>query len=287
MAAGTNIKTWFEDVWHDGNPPVMRAADHGLWLGTLVFDGARAHLGQVPDLDRHCERVNQSAKALGLSPTMTTDSMVELTRTGLEQYDKNASVYVRPMYWSTGHSGSVINPDPASTVFCLCLEEIPMPPADASVSLTVSSFVRPLLSMATVNAKAACLYPNNARMIREAIEKGYDNALALDALGNVAETATANIFMVKDGVVKTPAPNGTFLNGITRQRIMGLLSDDGADVLETTLTVDDFRQADEVFMTGNITKVTPVNKVEDIEYRQHPMATRARNLYWKWAGFGQ
>jgi branched-chain amino acid aminotransferase len=140
-----------------------------------------------------------------------------------------------------------------------------------------------MVSMAPVNAKAACLYPNNGRMIREAQARGYNNALVADALGNVAETGTANIFMVKDEVIYTPIPNGTFLNGITRQRVIGLLREAGREVIETTLSFEDFEGADEVFMSGNISKITPVVKFEDVEYPIGSVSKLARDLYWKWA----
>jgi branched-chain amino acid aminotransferase len=68
VAVGTNIKTYFEGAWHDGNVPIMRAADHGAWLGTTVFDGARFVDGIAPDLMAHCERVVASARALMLQP---------------------------------------------------------------------------------------------------------------------------------------------------------------------------------------------------------------------------
>jgi len=84
-----------------------------------------------------------------------------------------------------------------------------------------------------VDAKAGCLYPNNARALFEAHSRGFDNAIVCDLLGNVAELATANIFIAKDGVVFTPAPNGTFLNGITRQRVIKLLREVGVRVIET------------------------------------------------------
>ena len=76
-----------------------------------------------------------------------------------------------------------------------------------------------------VDAKAGCLYPNNARALFEAQARGFDNAIVCDMLGNVAETATSNVFMAKQGVVYTPMANGTFLAGITRQRVIGLLRD--------------------------------------------------------------
>lgn len=161
-----------------------------------------------------------------------------------------------------------------------------MAPPTASQTVTTTQFTRPTLASALVNAKAACLYPNNARMLREAQSKGFNNVLALDPLGNVAETATANVFMAKDGKVMTPVPNGTFLNGITRQRILGLLREAGYDVQERTLGLDDFREADEIFMTGNISKVTPVTRFDDVEYGPGKVAPHARELYWNWAAKG-
>ena len=283
MATGDIIHTWFEGHWHEGNPPVMRAADHAIWLGTLVFDGARSFNRAAPDLKAHCERVNNSALALGLKPTHTADELVTLTKEGLNRFNIDAAVYIRPMYWSTEGTPSVVLADADSTVFCLCLEQVPMPSPDATQRLTTTRFVRPMLTMATVNAKAACLYPNNGRMLREAIERGFTNALVADPLGNVAETATSNIFMVRDGAALTPAPNGTFLNGITRQRIIQLLTDDGLEVIETTLTFNDFHTADEVFMTGNLSKVTPVTQFDSTHYQTGLVAQRARELYWRWA----
>jgi len=159
-----------------------------------------------------------------------------------------------------------------------------MPSIEATASLTTTSFHRPTLDVATVNAKAACLYPNNARMIREAISKGFSNALVTDALGNVAESATSNVFMVRDGEVFTPVPNGTFLAGITRSRIMTLLRNDGLKVHESVLTLDDFASADEVFLTGNLAKVTPVTHFDSTQYaKTGDVANRARELYWDWA----
>ena len=283
MAIGEVIWTYFKGTWHQGDLPVMNAADHGTWLGSLVFDGARSFEGVVPDLEPHCARVNASASVMGMNPTVTPEDMVALVKEGLSKFADDAAVYIRPMYWSTEGIAGVIVPDPDSTAFCLCLEQLTMAPPTATQTLCRTQFVRPMMTMATVNAKAACLYPNNGRMIREAQARGYNNAIVADALGNVAESATANIFMVKDGVVKTPVPNGTFLNGITRQRVIKLLREAGRAVEETTLSFADFDAADEVFLSGNISKITPIVKVEEREYPIGPVAVLARELYWKWA----
>ncbi len=283
MATGKNIRTFFEGRWHDGDLPIMRAADHGSWLGTTVFDGARWFEGIAPDLDRHCARVNRSAEALMITPTVSTDDMVAIALDGLRAYSKDAAVYIRPMYWALEGGDLGVVPKPGATGFALCLEEIPMAPATATSTLTTTRFRRPVLESAVTNAKAGCLYPNNARMLAEARSKGYGNALVADALGNVAETATANVFMVKDGELFTPIANGTFLAGITRSRHISNLRADGMTVHETVLSFDDFRKADEVFLSGNMTKVTPVTEFDGTHYQIGPVTKRVRELYWDWA----
>ena len=283
MATGTNIRTYYNGTWHDGDVPVMRAADHGSWLGTTVFDGARYFDGIAPDLQAHCARVNRSAEALMITPTVSVEDMVAIVWDGLALYPKDAAVYIRPMYWALDGDFLGIVPKPQATGFAICLEEIPMAAPGAATTLTTTRFRRPVLEDAVVNAKAGCLYPNNARMLAEARSKGFGNALVADALGNVAETATANVFMVRDGEVFTPVANGTFLSGITRARHIDNLQADGVKVHETVLTFDDFRAADEVFLSGNMMKVTPVTVFDDTNYQVGPMTRRVRDLYWDWA----
>lgn len=283
MSIGTQIRTYFNGAWHDENLPVMRAADHGSWLGTTVFDGARFANGLTPDLDKHCARTNRSAQALGLTPTVSDDDMVQIVREGLRAYDAQTAVYIRPMYWGIHGGPSGVEIDPSETGFAICLEAVPMAPDDACATLTTTRFRRPVLETALCNAKAGSLYPNNARMLTEARSKGFSNALVADAMGNVAETATANVFMVRDGVVMTPIANGTFLSGITRARHIENLRQDGTEVVETVLSFDDFRNADEVFLSGNMSKVTPVSAFDDRSYPIGPVARRLREMYWDWA----
>ena len=283
MAFGTTIRTWFEGAWHDGDVPVMRAADHGMWQGSSVFDGARRFEGVAPGLDRHCARVNRSAEAMMLRPTVTPEAMVELVREGLEGFAPGEAVYIRPMYWGIHGSKLGLVPSSEETGFAVCLEAVPMPAPEATTTLTTTRFRRPVLEDAVCDAKAGCLYPNNARMLAEARAKGYGNALVADALGNVAESATANVFIVKGGEVWTPIPNGTFLAGITRARHIANLRADGVRVHEAVLSFEDVRAADEVFLSGNMMKVTPVTEFDGTHYQHGPLTRRARDLYWDWA----
>lgn len=283
MATGTNICTYFEGQWHDGNVPIIHAADHGAWLGTTVFDGARFAHGLAPDLMPHCERINRSAKALMLDPTHSAQEIFNVIWDGIRLYDAATPLYIRPMYWGIESGFSTLCPKENSTGFAICLEEIPLSKPDATVRLTTTQFRRPVLADNVTNAKAGCLYPNNARMLAEAKSKGYDNVLVADATGNVAESATANVFMVRDGVVKTPIGNGTFLSGITRARHITNLRAAGFDVRECVLGFDDIRTADEVFLSGNMSKVTPVTEFDGTSYQVGPVTRKALQLYWDWA----
>jgi branched-chain amino acid aminotransferase len=274
--------TFFEDEWHEGNVSIMGPRTHAAWLGSVVFDGARAFEGVAPDLDRHCARVNTSAVNFKLKPVVDTDVWLGLAREGIARFGARAELYIRPMYWAENGAGGGVLFDPETTNWCLCIYEAPMPQPTGN-AITLSPYRRPTAETAPVDAKAACLYPNNSRALMEAAARGFNNCLMLDMLGNVAEFGNSNVFMAKDGVVYTPVPNGTFLNGITRQRVINLLRADGVTVVETTLRYADFENADEIFSSGNFAKVAPVIRIDDRPLAPGRFYARARQLYWDFA----
>jgi branched-chain amino acid aminotransferase len=274
--------TFFDGSWREGNEPILGPRTHGAWLGSMVFDGARAFDGLTPDLDLHLRRVNRSAAYMLLDPVLTVDGWLELVEAGLRRFPRDAQLYIRPMYWAEVGMGGGVRFDPSSTNWCLTIYEAPMPEPRGG-AITLSPFRRPTPETAPVHAKASCHYANGARALIEAARQGYDNCLMLDMLGNVAEFANSNAFMVKDDIVFTPAPNGTFLDGITRQRVIGLLDGAGVRVVETTLTYDDFKRADEIFSTGNFQKVAPVTRIDERPLTPGPVYQKARTLYWEFA----
>ena len=282
MAVGKDIVTWVDGQWHKGNAPIIGAADHAAWLGSQVFDGARQFEGVRPDLDLHSARIIRSAHAMGMLPPVDADTVQGLMEEGCAMFAPDAALYLRPMMWSRESSPGIIDAVPDSTGFAICIEALDMP-APGAFSLTVSPFCRPRPDMALTEAKAGSLYANNARIMADARKRGYSNALSLDVDGHVAETASTNVFMVRDGVVLTPVPNGMFLNGITRQRVIALLRGAGVEVIETSLTLEDFALADEIFVTGNIAKVMPVTRYQDRELGAPRLGLQAREMYWDYA----
>ncbi len=286
MTSGTDtVDTWtyFEDRWHPGNHPIMGPRTHAAWLGSTVFDGARFFQGAAPDLDLHFVRVNASAKSFLLDPVVPVHDWMAFAQEGLARFDDAAELYIRPMYWPEhGAAGGGVRFDPASTRWCLSIYRAPMP-EPSGMAVTLSPFRRPTLDCAPVEAKAGCLYPNGARALIEAFRRGFGNCVMNDMLGNVAELANSNIFMAKDGIVMTPVPNGTFLDGVTRRRVIALLEAAGVIVQQKTLRYSDFEGADEIFATGNFAKVVPITRIDARALPIGPFYRKARELYWAYA----
>ena len=274
--------TYFEGAWHEGNVPLWGARTHAIWLGSSVFDGARVFEGVAPDIDLHCARVNASAKTMFLKPSVSVDEWLGLAREGMKKFSADTTLYVRPMYWAERPGPMALPSDPDSTRFALTLYDSPMRKPDG-FSITLSPFRRPTQDTAPVDAKAGCLYPNNARAMFEAKSRGFDNCLVCDVIGNVAELANSNVFAAKDGVVFTPMPNGTFLNGITRQRVIKLMLAVGITVVETVMRYADFATADEIFSTGNASKVLPINRIDERSLQPGPLYRKGRELYWEFS----
>jgi branched-chain amino acid aminotransferase len=268
--------TFFNDQWTEGNTPLFGAMDHSVWLGSSVFDGARSVRGHMPDLRLHLERVVRSAEKLGLRCPLSVDRMEQLVREGVAKFPADAELYVRPLVF--GSEGFLV-PVAEKSCFALTLFDAPMPPF-SGFSACLSSLRRPDASMAPTDAKASALYANSSRAMRDAQQRGFDNAVMLDSHGNVTEFATANLFLVTaDGSVVTPAANGTFLAGITRARVIALLAEAGVAVQERSVGPDELSGAREIFNTGNFGKVTPCVRYEERTLGVGPIATLARDLY--------
>ena len=268
--------TYFKGQWAEGNVPLYGAMDHSVWLGSSVFDGARSMQGRMPDLRLHLHRVIVSAERVGLQCPLTVDEMEVLVREGVAKFPADAELYIRPLVF--GCEGFLI-PQPEQSGFALTLCDAPMP-AFSGFSACLSTLRRPDAAMAPTDAKASALYANSTRVMREAQARGFDNGVVLDSAGAVAEFATSNLFLVTaEGRVVTPVPNGTFLAGITRARVIALLAEAGVAVEERTVRPEELDHAVEIFNTGNYGKVTPCVRYEGRTLAAGPVATLARARY--------
>lgn len=271
---------FIDGKWINGNPPLMRAFDHATWLMGGIFDGARAFDGVMPDLDLHCRRAVRSASNVGLRSPLSAGEIEEICRDGVTRFPRGSHLYIRPFMWS---ENGVIAPDPASTRICISVVLMPLPDHTKGGSAMISKWRRPSPEMAPTDAKAVCLYAQAGRASAEARSKGFDEAVMLDPIGNIAEFASANLWIAKDGAAITPAASGCFLNGITRQRLIQLFNAAKIPVYEKTLTPKDILEADELFSSGNFGKVMPMNQIEDRKLEIGPICRRARELYMDFA----
>jgi branched-chain amino acid aminotransferase len=279
QAHGASGITYLNGEWVEGNPSIIGPKSHAMWLSSVVFDGARAFGGVAPDLDLHTARAVKSAQVLGMVPMLDGAEIEKIAWEGIRRFPEDAELYVCPMFYA--EEGFIV-PTPESTRFVMTVSPAPIPAPDG-FSACLSSFRRPAANTAPTEAKASCLYPNVARTVAEATSKGFDTGVVLDPDGYVAEFAYANLFMVKDDEVHTPAINGTFLNGITRQRVIRLLSEAGFKVHERTIDFGGLEQADEIFGTGNYYKVAPCTRLEERDLQPGPVYTKVRELYFAFA----
>ena len=116
--------TWYNGEWYEGNPNIMGPQTHGVWMASTVFDGARRMNGKMPDLYPHCARVLRSAQLMGLKPSITTDEIVALVKDGVQKFDPELALYIKPIVYG-GDGFLAPNPDSAQFVLCISVSEIP------------------------------------------------------------------------------------------------------------------------------------------------------------------
>lgn len=273
---------YFEGRWTEGNPPVMGPMDQSFWMASQVFDGGRVFDGLAPDLERHCARAVASARYMGMNPRETAEQVLDIALATARMFDGATALYIRPTFWAVG---GFMHPDPAPEAarFLMAVHEAPMPDPPSGFTTCLSPYRRPDPRSAPTRAKASALYPTTGMAFDEAEKRGFSNPVMLDHEGNVAEFAGSNLFIVKDGIALTPVPNDTFLNGITKARVIGLLRDAGTRVEERVLTYDMVLDADEIFSTGNYQKVTPCTRIDGRDLQPGPVYRQARTLYFQWA----
>lgn len=269
-------QTFHNGKWRSGNYKVFGINENASWLGMSVFDGTRSFDGVHPDLDLHCQRSIASAKMLLMNPGITYQEIYDIVIDGIGRFSEGAHLYIRITFWDQTIMRILKAPN-ITAKFSVALYEVPLIFGEFTANL--SKFARPAPNQAPTGAKASCLYPNSILAINAANDDGFNDAVMLDINDNVAEFAMSNLFFVKDGEIHTPTANGHFLNGITRQRVIKLLQEDGYTVHERTIQANELDDADEIFSTGNISKVKACIKYKDRKLDLGPVTQRAWDLY--------
>lgn len=272
-------------IWMDGKILPWREANihiltHGLHYASAVFEGERAYSGNIFKDKEHSDRLIRSAELIDMKMTMTSEEISRAKRDILDA-NKLTDAYLRPVAWRGSEQMGISAQATLTHVAIACWEwpsYFSPEMREKGISLQTAKWRAPMQDTAPTASKASCLYATHTMSKHAAEANGYTDALMLDYRGLVAEATGANLFMVKDGQIKTPIPD-CFLNGLTRQTVIQLAKDLGLPIEETRIKPEDLAQADEVFLTGTAAEVTAVGKIDDTVYKVGPVTRQLRDAY--------
>ncbi len=265
-----------DTIWKDGEfvdweDAQVHVLSHGLHYGSGVFEGIRCYdTGEGPAIfrwDEHIERLYQSAKPYELEIEYEPEELEEATKELIRRQDLR-ECYIRPIAFF-GYDSLGVSPRDCPTVVALAVwpwgaylgEEA----LETGVDVKVSSWRKHASSQIPTNAKTTGLYVNSMLAGEEARREGYVEAIVLDKEGYVAEGPGENLFLVRDGVIYTPALSQSILDGITRRTVIEIARDLGYEVDDTaTISRGELHTADELFFTGTAAEVTPIRRVDNV-----------------------
>jgi branched-chain amino acid aminotransferase len=267
MASGAAYDDRDGFIWMDGDLVEWRSAKvhlltHALHYGGAVFEGERAYGGHIFKSEAHSQRLLDSGKAME-TPIPYTVADIEKAKADTMRANNMSDAYIRVLCWR----GSGLDMGVASARnpvhMAVATWEWGAYYGDAKMKgarLDISKWKRPSPETIPCHAKASGLYMICTMSKHAAEAKGCSDSLMMDYRGYVAEATGANVFFVKDGSVHTPTPD-CFLNGITRQTVIGMLKDKGIQVVERHIMPDEMEGFEQCWLTGTAAEVTPVGEI--------------------------
>jgi branched-chain amino acid aminotransferase len=267
MAPGSAYDDRDGFIWMDGDLVEWRSAKvhlltHALHYGSAVFEGERAYGGRIFKSEEHSQRLLFSGQAMDIPIPYTVDE-IEKAKADTMRANGFSDAYVRVLCWR----GSGLDMGVASARnpvhMAVATWEWGAYYGDAKVKgakLDISKWKRPSPETIPCHAKASGLYMICTMSKHAAEAKGCSDSLMMDYRGYVAEATGANVFFVKDGAVHTPQPD-CFLNGITRQTVVGMMKDKGIEVIERHIMPDELESFEQCWLTGTAAEVTPVGEI--------------------------
>ena len=260
-------------IWMNGKLVPFKDAKvhvltHALHYSTAVFEGIRCY--NTPNgsaifrLPEHVDRLFNSAKLYGMKIRYTKKQIIDaiiktVKASGLKE------CYIRPIAYC-GYGTMGLTPTLNKVDVSISCWEWKMGESKAGkfsgAKCKISEWIRIDSRSQPMQSKCAANYSNAALARVEALKNGYDEAIMLNYSGKVAEGSAENIFIVKNGMIKTPPLDADILNGITRNSVIQLIRSDGIKLIEKNITVNELLKADEVFMTGTAAEVKSVTKID-------------------------
>jgi branched-chain amino acid aminotransferase len=258
---------WLDGAFTPWREAKVHVLTHGLHYASAVFEGERMYGGEIFKLADHTTRLFKSAEILDFQIPFT---MEEIDAASIEVCARNGlgDCYVRPIAWRGSETIGVSAQDSKIHV-AIAAWDWPSyfnPEEKArGIALTWAKYKRPSPETAPTASKAAGLYMICTISKHAAEREGFADAMMLDWRGYVAEATGANVFFVRDGVLHTPDPD-CFLDGITRQSVMGLARCKGFEIVERHIRPEELAGFSECFIVGTAAEVTPVSRIAEYAF---------------------
>lgn len=256
---------WYNGEFKDWKDSKVHILNHGLHYASCVFEGERIYGGNIFKCTQHSQRLHDSAKILGFEIPYSVEELDKLKK---ETAKKQNIIdgYMRVFAWRGSEKMAISAQNNKIHLAIACWPWPPYYSEEArkkGVKLKFASYKRPSPETAPVAAKAAGLYMICTISKHEAESQGYNDALMLDYRGYLSEATGANLFLVmKNGELHTPKPD-CFLNGITRQTVIGLAKKRGINVVERHIKPEELAEVKDAFLTGSAAEVTRIGAIDD------------------------
>ncbi|PJE35613.1 branched-chain amino acid aminotransferase [Pseudooceanicola lipolyticus] len=259
-------------IWMDGKLINWRDAKvhvltHALHYASSVFEGERCYNGKIFKGVQHSERLRESARLLDFEIPYTVEE-IEAAKYAMLEANGWTDAYVRAVAWRGAGEDMGVSAARNPVRLAITGWEWGNYYGDAKfkgAKLDISKWKRPSPETIPVHAKAAGLYMICTMSKHAAEAKGCSDSLFMDYRGYVAEATGANIFFVKDGEVHTPDAD-CFLNGLTRQTVIGMLKDRQIKVHERHIMPEELEGFEQCWLTGTAAEVTPVGQIGDYNF---------------------
>jgi len=261
-------KFWYMGKLYEWNHPNLHVMSHALHYGTSVFEGIRAYNTPkgtaVFRLPEHVDRFFHSASTLSMEVPYSKGEIIEAIKLVIKE-NKLESAYIRPLlFYSYGNLGLVPKFSPVElTIGAWKWGAYLGGKTEKGANVYISPWKRVHPSQLEMTAKLGGVYVQSTICGIEARSLGYDEAIFLNLEGNIAEGPGENIFMIKEGVLKTNDKTESVLEGITRASVLEMAKNLGIETRIEPMTKEDFLEADEIFFTGTAVEIVPIIRVAD------------------------
>jgi branched-chain amino acid aminotransferase len=273
-------------VWMDGQiipwkDAKVHVLTHALHYGSSVFEGIRIYNGKPFMLAEHIDRLYHSAKCLNFIIPFKKAVLLQAVNEQI-QLNKVRNGYVRPFAWRGTETlliGGATKEAHVAIAVWEFFEDVRLKMRESGARLMISNWRKPPANSSPWSAKAACIYTMATIIKNEATDAGFDDALMLDQHGNMTESTTSNLFLLKNKELHTPLPD-CFLDGFTRQTVIKLAKKQRIPVVERYIKQNELNTFQAAFLTGTAAEIVPIKSIaKQVFDKDHQMIKQLTEDY--------